>query len=187
MIIIDKIIEKYSKEEIYKLLPRITARNIIFNRKTLIKAGVLAKYISFDEIGYTLDDYISDYKADKKYKEVKYVFEILRSGKNIGQLAKENDMTDQLDYILKHGFDFNSNGLNLYKVIDIFKIKVDIKKMELEKFENHIELYGEEKELINFREKFKITHPVLYEPIKKKFHLAFDGMLADYLKLYSKS
>ena len=75
MIIIDKIINKYNKEEIYKLLPRITARNIIFNRK----------------------------------------------------------------------------------------------------------------ELINFREKFKITHPVLYEPIKKKFHLAFDGMLADYLKLFSKS
>ena len=94
MIIIDKIITKYNKEEIYKLLPRITARNIIFNRKELIKAGVLAKYISFDEIGYTLDDYISDYKADKKYKEVKYVFEILRSGKNIGQDVYKRQVQD---------------------------------------------------------------------------------------------
>lgn len=100
MVIYDKIKVKYTKEEIYNLFPRITARNIIYER-TIIKIGVLAKFLSFDSINYTLQDYIEDYEADKIYKEVEYVYQILASGKNIGQIAAENGLTDNFDYMLK--------------------------------------------------------------------------------------
>lgn len=181
MIIYDKIKNRYNKDEIYELFPRITARNIIFERN-IVKAGVLVKFISFDEINYTLDDFISDYQADKKYKEVHYVYKILNSGKNIGQLARENGMTDQLSYLLKQGMDFNSEGLNLYKLIDIFNIDIDIKKIKIDIYDTHVEFFGEKERLQTFKENFAIKHPVLFEPLKKNWHIAFDGMLAEYIQ-----
>ncbi|WP_308009177.1 hypothetical protein [uncultured Fusobacterium sp.] len=180
MIIYDKIKTKYNKNEIYQLFPRITARNIIYERTT-IKIGVLAKFVSFYFIGYSLQDYIEDYGADKIYKEVGYVFQILASGKNIGQIAAENGLTDNFDYMLKKGLNFNSEGINSYKIIDILKIEVDISKFKIDKYPIHIELFGEKEDLLQFQKKFKIEHDVLFEPIKKEWHLAFDGMLAEYL------
>lgn len=182
MIIYNKIKSKYSKEEIYSLFPRITARNIIYER-TIIKIGVIAKFISFDPINYTLQNYIEDYEADKIYKEVEYVYKILASGKNIGQIAAENGLTDNFDYMLKKGLNFNSVGINSYKIIDILKIKIDISKFKVDKYPTHIELFGEKEDLLEFKEKFKIEREVLFEPIKKSWHLAFNGMLAEYLKI----
>lgn len=181
MVIYDKIKAKYTKEEIYNLFPRITARNIIYER-TIIKIGVLAKFVSFDSINYTLQDYIEDYEADKIYKEVEYVYQILASGKNIGQIAAENGLTDNFDYMLKKGLNFNSDGINSYKIIDILKIKIDISKFKVDKYPTHIELFGEKEELQKFKETFKLKYDVLYEPIKKSWHLAFNGMLANYIQ-----
>ena len=181
MVIYDKIKAKYTKEEIYNLFPRITARNIIYER-TIIKIGVLAKFVSFDSINYTLQDYIEDYKADKIYKEVEYVYQILASGKNIGQIAAENGLTDNFDYMLKKGLNFNSESINSYKIIDILKIEVDIHKFRIDKYPIHIELFGEKEDLLEFKEKFKIEREVLFEPIKKSWHLAFNGMVAEYIR-----
>lgn len=181
MIIYNKIKSKYTKEEIYNLFPRITARNIIYER-TIIKIGVIAKFVSFDFINYTLEDYIKDYSSDKIYKEVEYVYQILASGKNIGKIAVENGLSDNFDYMLKNGINFNSEGINSYKIIDILKIKVDVSKFKIDKYPIHIELFGEKEDLFQFQKKFKLKYDVLYEPIKKSWHLAFDGMLADYIK-----
>lgn len=181
MIIYNKIKSKYTKEEIYNLFPRLTARNIIYER-TIIKIGVIAKFVSFDFINYTLEDYIKDYSSDKIYKEVKYVYQILASGKNIGKIAVENGLTDNFDYMLKNGINFNSEGINSYKIIDILKIEVGVSKFKIDKYPIHIELFGEKEDLLQFQKKFKIEHDVLFEPIKKEWHLAFDGMLAEYIK-----
>lgn len=181
MIIYNKIKSKYTKEEIYNLFPRITARNIIYER-TIIKIGVIAKFVSFNFINYTLEDYIKDYSSDKIYKEVEYVYQILASGKNIGKIAVENGLSDNFDYMLKNGINFNSEGINSYKIIDILKIQVDISKFKVDKYPIHIELFGEKEELQKFKETFNLKYDVLYEPIKKSWHLAFDGMLAEYLR-----
>ncbi|MEJ6467345.1 hypothetical protein [Fusobacterium ulcerans] len=181
MIIYDKIKTKYNKNEISQLFPRITARNIIYE-KTIIKIGVIAKFVSFDFIDYSLQDYIEDYEADKIYKEVEYVYQILASGKNIGQIAAENSLSDNFDYMLKRGLNFNSDGINSYKIIDILKIEVNISKFKLDKYPIHIELFGEKEDLLEFKEKFKIEREVLFEPIKKSWHLAFNGMLAEYIR-----
>lgn len=181
MVIYDKIKAKYTKEEIYNLFPRITARNIIYER-TIIKIGIIAKFVSFDFINYTLEDYIKDYSSDKIYKEIEYVYQILAFGKNIGKIAVENGLSDNFDYMLKNGINFNSEGINSYKIIDILKIQVDVSRFKIDKYLIHIELFGEKGDLLKFKEKFKIKQEVLFEPIKKSWHLAFDGMLAEYLK-----
>lgn len=183
MILYDKIKQRYSVNQIYKIFPKMSARTILLELGK-IRIDVVIKYISFADIDYSLNDYIIDYEADKKYKEVKYVYKLLQQGKSIGGVAKKNGMTDHIDRMLKKGLDFNSEGRNTYKIIDILKIKINIDKFKLEKYNDHIELYSNEENLNKFKEKYKISHPVLYEPFKKSYHLAFDGMLAEYIKNY---
>ena len=182
MILYNKILDKYSKTELNKILDPRLARKIYYNRG-VIPLGKISKLISFDEIGYNVEDAVIDYSLNKKYKEYKYVFELLKAGKNIHIIALENGMTDNFDYMLKRGINFNSKGTNSYKIIDIFKIKIDISNFSLTKYDSHVELFGTKEELINFKEKYQIIREVIYEPFKKSWHLAFDGMLAEWIKL----
>lgn len=181
MIIYDKIKKKYDKYDIEEIFPRITARKIIFERDS-VRMDVIAKNISLNEIGYTLQDYIADYKKDKIYKEIGMVFEIYKSGMGIENFIIKHDLGDYFKQLLKLGFDYNAPLKNGYKIIDLFHIKVDFSNFSIDKYDTHIELFGDKEELKKFKEKFKIHHDVLFEPIKKSWHLAFDGLLADYIK-----
>lgn len=181
MILYEKILSRYSRTELNKILDPRLARKIYYNRG-VIPIGKISKLISFDEICYNVEDAVIDYSLDKKYKEYKYVFELLKAGKNIHIIAIENEMTDNFDYMLKRGINFNSKGVNSFKIIDIFKIPVDISKFHLDKYDTHIELFGDKEELIKFKEKYQIIREVIYEPFLKSWHLAFDGMLADWIR-----
>lgn len=181
MIIYDKIKKKYSKYEIEEIFPRITARKIIFERDT-VRMDIIAKNISLEEIGYTLQDYLQDYGKDKIYKEIGMVFEIYKQGMGIGSFISKHELSDHLSYLLLKGIDYNTTMPNGYKVIKLFNIKVDFSKFTIDKYDTHIELFGDREELKAFKEKFQINHDVLFEPIKRSWHLAFDGMLAEYIK-----
>ncbi len=86
--------------------------------------------------------------------------------------------------MLKKGLNFNSESINSYKIIDILKIEVDVCKFRIDKYPIHIEFFGEKEDLLQFQKTFKIEHDVLFEPIKKEWHLAFDGMLAEYIRKF---
>ena len=182
MILYEKLKKRYSEKEIRYIFPTMTARDINYNRKK-VQVHILAKYIDFKEIGYSSADLAEDYPELKiKYQEFEIIYKIFSRKKNINELKEELGLTDVFDYYLKKGINFNSESPNFYKIIDIFKIPVDYKKFQIDTYSNHIELFGDKEDLINFKEKYGIDHPVLLEPIKNKWHLAFDGFLAEYIK-----
>lgn len=181
MILYDKILQKYSKSELNKFIDPRLARKIYYN-KGIIPAGKIAKIISFDEIGYCLEDALLDYCLNKKYKEYVLVFELLKRGTNIKATATKFGLSDNFDYMLKKGLNFESKGVNSKKIIDIFNINVDISLFTLDKYDTHIEIFGDRENLIKFKEKYQISKEVIYEPFKNSWHLAFNGMLADWIR-----
>lgn len=182
MILYEKIKKQYTAKEVRNLFPVIMARNINKSIKK-VNIHILVKYIAFKEIGYSSTDLAEDYPELKnKYKEFEIVYKILSMKKSINEFKEEIGLTDSFDYYLKKGFNFNSESPNFYKLIDIFKIKVDYKDFKIDTYSNHIELFGEKEKLSNFKEKYNIDHSVLLDPIKNEWHLAFDGFLAEYIK-----
>lgn len=181
MILYEKILNKYSKSELNKMLDPRLARKIYYNKGT-IPIGKIAKVISFDEVEYRLEDAILDYSLNEKYKEYVLVFELLKRGTNIKATTIKYGMTNHFDYMLKKGLNFESKAVNSEKIIDIFKIDVDISSFTLDKYDTHVELFGDKENLIKFKKKYKISKAVIYEPFKKSWHLAFDGMLNDWIK-----
>ena len=182
MILYTKLKKYYSIKDLRKLLPTMTARYIINNEKK-VRIQILPKYIDFRKIGYSSANLAKDYPELKTtYKEFEIVYKIFLMKKSINEFKEELGLTDTFDYYLKKGINFNSESPNFYKIIDILKIPVKDKDFKIDIYPNHIELFGDKQKLIDFKEKYGIDHPVLLEPIKNKWHLAFDGFLAEYIK-----
>lgn len=182
MILYAKLKKYYTIKDLRKLLPIMTARHIINNERK-VRIQILPKYIDFKEIGYSSADLAEDYPELKTtYKEFEIVYKIFLMKKSINEFKKELGLTDAFDYYLKRGINFNSESPNFYKIIDIFKIPVKYGDFKIDIYSSHIELFGNKQKLIDFKEKYKIEHPVLLEPIKNEWHLAFDGFLAEYIK-----
>lgn len=182
MILYNKIKQQYNAKQVRQKFDPRMARAINKNLKN-INISYLVKYINFKEIGYTIKDLEEDYPNLKnEYKEFEILYKIFSLGKNINMLKKELGLTDTLDYYLKRGINFNSDSPNLDKIIDILEMKIDYKDFKIDLYPSHIELFGEKEKLIKFRKKYDIEHEVLFEPIKNKWHLAFDGLLANYIR-----
>ncbi|MGB6127543.1 MAG: hypothetical protein WBG30_02235 [Psychrilyobacter sp.] len=60
--------------------------------------------------------------------------------------------------------------------------KLDITNFKLTIFEGHVELHGEKELLEDFRNLYKIKYEVLWDQTEDSFHLAFGGILAEYIK-----
>lgn len=182
MILYTKLKKHYTIKGLRKLLPIMTARHIINNEKR-VRIQTLPKYIDFKELGYSSADLAEDYPELKAtYKEFEIVYKIFLMKKSINEFKEELGLTDAFDYYLKRGINFNSESPNFYKIIDILKIPIKYKDFKIDIYPNHIELFGDKQKLIDFKEKYEIEHPVLLEPIKNEWHLAFDGFLAEYIK-----
>lgn len=88
MIIYSKLNSIYSKDEIYKMFPRISARKIIFSRD-IIKINILAKYCNFKKINYTIEDLKEDYPHMINYKGLDIAYKIYSSGYSIKNFIKK--------------------------------------------------------------------------------------------------
>lgn len=181
MIIYDKICRKYTKTEINQMVDSRTARKIYYNRET-IPIGKICKMFSFDDIGYTLQDAIIDYEINKTYKEYEHVFNLLKKGYTINFITVRYELTASFEYMLKYGLNYNSDAKNGYKIIDILKIDIPLESFTIDKYETHIELFGKKEDLEKFKEKYNIHYNIIFEPFKKQWHLAFNGMLADWIR-----
>lgn len=183
MIIYSKINAVYSKHEIYEIFPTITARKIIFFRD-IPRIETIAKYCSFKKINYSFDDFLEDYPLYKNYKCAELMYEIYKKGYSILQFRKKYNISSYLENMIKNGLDFNCPIENGYRIIEVLKYNIDLKTFKIDKYDTHIELFGNLDQLKAFKEKYGINYEVIYEPYKKSWHLAFRGMLADYIRIY---
>ena len=183
MIIYSKLNAIYSKDEIYRRFPTATARKIIFCRD-IVKPSVLIKYCSFKEINYSYEDFLEDYPKFLEYKASDILYKIYKAGYSVLQFRAKYDINSYFEYMLKNGLDFNSPIENGYKIIEFMGYRVDVSKFKIDKYDTHIELFGDPEQLKAFKEKYNLKFEVLYEPYKESWHLAFNGMLADYIKIY---
>jgi hypothetical protein len=143
--------------------------------------------IDLDKVGYTYEDYLEDFKkhADK-FSEKKTVFNVLKSGH-----SPTNFYTTLFYEHLKYGFNYNSliiMPVNRKKLLEVIDIDCDLGSYGLrsETYKRHIEVYGKKDDLEAFKKDFKLKRPILWEKIKEEWHLAFDGLLCEYIKYKSR-
>ena len=183
MILYYKTNKIFSEKEIKEIFPIITARKIIYSRD-IVTPDCFIKYCSFKKIDYTFQDFLKDYPKFRKYKSPEIMFKIYEKGYTVLKYRNENNISSHLEKMIKYGLDFNTTIQNAYKLINLLGYNIDTSKFEIDKYETHVELFGKKEHLKAFKEKYGIRYDIIYEPYKKSWHLAFNGMLADYIRIY---
>ncbi|GLI58315.1 hypothetical protein PM10SUCC1_38290 [Propionigenium maris DSM 9537] len=181
MILYEKLKNKYGdnlKEKLSERLYHKMAAKKSFYLHNIVKCGV-----DLDELGYTFEDYLEDFRhqADK-YAEKRTLFNILKKGYAPGGYSSST-----FQEYLRKGFNSNSQivrGEDREEILDVLDIDCDLARYNLrcEVYRRHIELYGAKEDLERFQEDFSIKQSILWEKRKEEWHLAFDGLLADYIK-----
>lgn len=143
----------------------------------------IVEYVNLKKIKYNYDDFLEDYALELENKVEKYLlWQIWKKGSSINSFILKNDISTALDRHLRNGIDNNSTFKNQSLVIALWNPKLDLKEFKVTPFEGHIELHGEKEFLEDFRELHKIKYEVLWDQTKDSYHLAFGGILAEYIK-----
>lgn len=181
MILYEKLKSKYGVDLKKKLSERLYYKMVAnkeFYLHNIVKCGV-----DLDDLVYTFEDYLADFKyqADK-YMEKRTLFNILKKGCTPGSYSSPT-----FEEYLRKGFNYNSQivkGEDKEKYLDVLEIDCDLEKynLRLEIYRRHIELYGNKEDLERFQKDFSIKQSVLWEKKKGEWHLAFDGLLCEYLR-----
>ena len=186
MIINKKIIENVEPEKFLKLSEFM--QNKIKNDER-IRLNSILKYFSFKELNYTFEDFLKD-EYSKNAIEKKALYNLYFLGyESINEYAEKNNLNKyKLTENILYGFDKRSKYLFEYNnsFLELIEIDYNLQGLEIEYYKKHIEIYGEKRLLEDFRIKHNIKYPVRYEPLKEKFHLAFNGLLSEYIKYKQK-
>lgn len=143
----------------------------------------IVEYVNLKKIRYNYDDFLEDYASELKNKTEKYLlWQIWKKGYSINSFIIKNNISTALDRHLRYGIDNNSTFKNQSLVVELWKPKLDLKIFKVTTFETHIELHGKKELLENFRELHKIKYEVLWDQTENSYHLAFGGILAEYIK-----
>lgn len=153
------------------------------NNKTLAIPPLytISQYIDLDYINYTPLDLKKDYKKYSNYKEIETVFNILKQGHSVNEYLFKSKVDQDLILKFKNGFWYNSKASNLKNIINKLVINYDISNFKIEFYKEHIELYGDKELLEAFKNTFNLQEGIYYEKYKSSWHLAFSGLLADYI------
>lgn len=179
--IINKKIMKFLNGDLKKV-------NIAIKRKVEkdenIRIYSILNYFSFKELNYSFEDFITDgYGENLKEKRALYL--ILSEYRSIKYFCEIHDI-ERKEFYVALGKGIEKLPKSLYSKKDIFmkyfEIEYNIKDFEVVFYKKHIELFGNPDKLKKFKEKHNIIYPVRYDPIKEAWHLAFDGVLAEYIK-----
>lgn len=147
------------------------------------------KRISFDEIGYTYEDFLEDGFC-KYFKEKKFLYIFYRKGNvSLYEFCKKNNLKQNLlQPILYRGISSECKYIMENPVLlEFLEYDINIKDFEVKFYENHVELYGNKEKLKQFAMEHNIIYPVRKEPLLNQYHLAFSGVLFLYLKSKIKS
>ncbi|QNM15481.1 hypothetical protein [Fusobacterium hominis] len=186
MIIKDKILSKYTSEEIEKRLG-IKKYNFYKNsfRGTL---NYLAELFDIDYLDYTFNDFLIDYPRYQAYKEADTIFNLLKKGYTYRSFALKYNVVamSHVQKQLKTGFIYNTSSIP-WELFEFINLKYDFNKFRrIEYYKNHIEIYDDKEVLEEFREHFNLREKVYFEKYKNSWHLATKGFLADYIKYINK-
>lgn len=182
-IIKEKILKFYAIDE----LKYLCSNHIFFyltrnHIKNIPKLCEFAKFLDIKTF-YTTDDFVIDYPVIKNFKEFKSIFNIYCTGLTLKEFEKKYAVTSGiLMRYLKKGFFYNSQVLN--NVVPYLSIDFNIENFEIEIYKTHIELYGNKQDLIDFKNKYNLRENPYLEIYKNKWHLAFSGLLAEYIKYH---
>ena len=182
-ILTEKIFNHYSKKELGDILSPKVFTQLSTNTKILPWFSELAKVIDIKKIGYTLEDFKHDYPKYKDFTEIESLFKILSQGISLRDIAIFNS---NFHTVLKKGFYYNSTVLKPSEIEKYIVIHYDISDFKIEFYKNHIELYGDKEKLEEFKKKFNLSEDVFYEKYKESWHLAFKGLLAEYIRIHEK-
>lgn len=182
-IIKEKILKLYSKEELRTLCSNHLFHYLTRNHiKSTPRLCEVAKYLNVKRF-YTIDDFIQDYPLLINFKEFKSVYKIYCTGVSLKEFELQHGITNGiLIRYLKKGFFYNSQVLN--SVVPHLAIDYNIDNFEVEIYDTHIELYGNKQELLDFKKKYNLQENPYLEIYKNKWHLAFSGLLAEYIKYH---
>lgn len=111
------------------------------------------------------------------------MFKILSQGVSLRDVTLENS---NFNRVLRKGFYYNSTILNPDEIRKYIVIHYDVSDFKIEFYKNHIELYGNKEKLEEFKKKFNLNEDVFYEKYKESWHLAFKGLLAEYIRIHEK-
>lgn len=178
----EKVINKYSLNQLKEILPQKILYYFMDNKTLVIPPlYTISQYIDLDYINYTPSDLKKDYKKYDNYKEIETVFNIFKQGYSVNECLIKSKVDQDFILKLKNGFWYNSKASNLKNIINKLVINYDISNFKVEFYKEHIELYGEKELLEAFKNAFNLQEGIYYEKYKSSWHLAFSGLLADYI------
>lgn len=181
MKLLSRLLECYSEDEVKEKIDRNQFSNMKNNKK-FTSLDTIAKSMDVKKTNYNVFDFLEDYPQYKKHKEIKTIYNIQINGDTVSGLSERNKCSTLFGHT-KDGFDFNSNAyVGKPEVLNYFDFDIDLSKFTIKILKRHTELYGEKKELDSFRERYQITHQVSLEKELNTWHLAFDGMLNDWIR-----
>lgn len=172
----------YQKFNNYTTISNIIGKTNLkkINKGILIKYYTLCKKINPAIIEYTYTDFLIDYKDDiKMYKEALAVYNIWNQGLTFQEFSKNKSISySHLRYLLINGLDKGKQKIKgtLFSIIEINLSLEELSDYEIILKDGFCKLIGEKTSLENFRNKYKITFPVL-PYFNDKYHLAFDGVI----------
>lgn len=179
------ILTKKFKEFASKILERDKYLVKLLRLENVSIQSVL-RYTSLKKIGYTYEDFLEDEIVKTNHKEKKAMYRIYCKGfSKMSEYAKHIGCSPvRLNENLRFGFDKRFRKLveESNDFFELVELDYDLSKFEVEIYKNHIELYGTREDLQEFKKFHKIDFPILFEPVKNKLHLAFDGYLYEYIK-----
>lgn len=176
MIIVEKLLKKYSWKDLEVLIPEYPLKNLRNGRSAPL--STIAKNINIDELGYTFEDFLEDYEYFySKFKEKRVLFNILKEGKTTTDIQQKAGSSS--DRLTRVGINYNSNYLGMEDYAVYLKedtLAEDAQAFEILIFNSHCELYGEQELLSQFKNKYSLNPPVILNKFNNKYHLAFDGL-----------
>lgn len=181
MHIFDELIKVYSEDVIKEKINKNIFNDLKYAR-SIPSLDSIAKKFDLSKTDYNLEKFLDDYRKYRKFKEQKSLYNILSDGITITELMEQYSAPSLYKHI-RNGFDFNSNAyIGKKEVLKYFEFDIDLSKFKYKIYRRHTELYGEKEDLEKFKEQYKINQPILMEKEMNTWHLAFDGMMNDWIR-----
>lgn len=177
-----------SKIEKHGLIKNLRSKFTEYKRKQLYNRSFIPLYafvehINFESIGYTFEDCLVDYEKQLKKQKEKYIeWKIWNMGYSVHSYENKNNISTSFQRQIREGIDYNSEFRGDKYLVNLLELDLDLTAFDIVFYDTHIELFGEEDKLIEFRDKFNLRYDVIWEREEKSYHLAFTGILEKYIR-----
>lgn len=181
MIILDKLLNKYSKEYLLKEIPNFKAISNK-NKGSFFSLELVSKYIDLKSVDYSFENFAMDYPQYKKHKEIRTIYNIQMDGLNMGDLVKKYNCFPLIKDT-KDGFNFNTNDYEgKLDIIKYFFIDIDLSDFVVVPNDKTIEIFNNEMKIGVFKERYKIESAAQYDKKRELWSLNLSGLMGYWIK-----